>query len=141
MPRADDVSVRRRLTHCEVRETFISELLRRFGVSGRKRSYQTLLVAARSSRRPFSFYAAVWRGLSSESQLLAVSPLGRLRALPCAEFCAQAPKYSPLTRTSDQNEVGAACFQTAPPTAFRSSGIYGAPGVRMGCQIELLEKQ
>lgn len=35
------------------------ELLRRFGVSGRKRSYQTLLVAARSSRRPFSLYFSV----------------------------------------------------------------------------------
>ena len=55
----DDVHVRRRLTLREVRESFISELLRRFGVSGRKRSYQTLLVAARSSRRPFSFASAL----------------------------------------------------------------------------------
>ena len=59
MPRKDNVSVRWRLTQYDIRETFISELLRRFGVSGRKRSYQTLLVAARSSRRPFSLYLSL----------------------------------------------------------------------------------
>ena len=59
MPTADNASVRSCLTQRELQDNFILELLRRFGVSGRKRSYQTLLVAARSSRRPFSLYSSL----------------------------------------------------------------------------------
>lgn len=55
LPAPGNARVRTGLTHLWLQVSVTSELLRRFGVSGRKRSYQTLLVAARSSRRPFSF--------------------------------------------------------------------------------------
>jgi hypothetical protein len=122
----------------------ISELLRRFGVSGRKRSYQTLLVAARSSRRPFSFtgwfldsvvppcLAATFAGRTC---LVDEQPrLGREFAQRCFGIRRQTPRKA-------KKKVGAARFQTAPPIGIPKFLVSGSPGVRMGFQSELLEKR
>jgi hypothetical protein len=68
VPGVDNIHVRSRLTLRDDRERLFFELLRRFGVSGRKRSYQTLSVAARSSRRPFLFWLRAERSAVSPAK-------------------------------------------------------------------------
>jgi hypothetical protein len=96
--------VRWRLTLRKLRASLYFELLRRFGVSGRKRSYQTLSVAARSFAPPFSFPGRV-------SLLCIPSPAA---ATPLAMVFPESPPARPSSSSQAQNEVGAACCQAAP---------------------------
>ena len=111
MPCVNNARVRSRLTHPYVRERLFFELLRRFGVSGRKRSYQTLSVAARSSRRPFLF----WSQFSG-----CFGPRPREAGSPPA-FPARLLRESAPGITNAGKRVGAAGFPTAP--AFRHSEV------------------
>jgi hypothetical protein len=112
VPRVNNARVRCRLTPANVRERLFFELLRRFGVSGRKRSYQTLSVAARSSRRPFS--------LSGPSLPVFFGPRPREACSPTA-FRGRLLRESAPGIPNAGKRVGAAGFPTAP--AFRHSEV------------------
>jgi len=117
VPLVNNAHVRCRLTHHNVRERLFSELLRRFGVSGRKRSYQTLSVAARSSRRPFLFWfqlPATTRSRLRPHSSPAEFPGHLLRESAPPACCAR-------KRAGAGKRVGAAGFPTAP--AFRHSEV------------------
>jgi hypothetical protein len=100
----NNAPVRTRLTLHGLRANLDTELLRRFGVSGRKRSYQTLSVAARSSRRPFLFCF----------QLSGRRVAGLPRAARGTVDLAGMHRYSAPRAVQAQKEVGAAEAMAAP---------------------------
>lgn len=137
MPRKDNVSVRWPLTHCDIRESFISELLRRFGVSGRKRSYQTLLVAARSSRRPFSLYSSLLAPqqpdltlaqptclVDERNQFALAFPVRRQRIRHSGEYEPGMKSGRPVSRPPRQRHSEVRAFMVRPGSGWASKSNF-----------------